>query len=158
MNVWDVPGDDDQFAYFEPENIKLLSSLNVFVIVYDNSVEMAYRLIRVAYALGKPVILVRNKVDLVGADEASWESEIEKEKDMLSSALRIPNPVIFGISAKNTFENRQAVHAILRDPQDAAPVIQGGAEYEWHQFFTYLLGQCDAVVNATEDVPLRDQF
>ena len=146
VNVWDVPGDDEKFAYFEPENIKLLSSLNIFVIVYDNTVEMAFRLTRVAYALGKPVIFVRNKIDQGEEEEASWESEIQKEKRLLMAKLKIPNPVIFGISARNTFLNRQAVRAILRDPDEAAPVAEGKPEYQWHQFFTGLLAQCDAVV------------
>ena len=145
IQQWDVPGDDDLFSYFSDENIMMLATMNVFVVIYHDTVSSAYKMIRVAAALGKPIVLVRNKVDAAEPDEPDWREEIAKEEEMARKALGKEIP-IFGVSARNALKNRIAAAAIGRDQELAGALVDAEPEFMWPEFLAKLRVTCDGVL------------
>jgi predicted GTPase len=79
---WDVPGKNDDFRFYQVENLSFVKSLDVCIILYDNDIAMVRDVVRVVNGVcpGK-VIAVRTKLDQYVAGNARTPSQ-EKQRDL----------------------------------------------------------------------------
>lgn len=119
IRLWDLPGHDNEFDYCDMDNIRFLSEMHVIVIIYDNTPSDVFDLIRVARALGKAIVLVRNKVDNFGDEEKDWLSELRRDEKMLvdnTTELGAQNFRVFGVSCRNAYRVRKEAEKAQQDP------------------------------------------
>mmetsp|Transcript_21550 Transcript_21550/g.49739 ORF Transcript_21550/g.49739 Transcript_21550/m.49739 type:complete len:271 (-) Transcript_21550:335-1147(-) len=110
--VWDLPGDDSNFSYMDLECVLLVNKLDVVIVVYDSTLDYANQVVRIALALEKKVILLRNKLDIDDEDDDEdgddWRKDIAKDKAELDEQLGPGYGIkIFGVSAKNRFKSSE---------------------------------------------------
>lgn len=99
---WDVPGQNDDYKFYKPENLGFIKSLDKCLILYDNDITMISNVIKVAYALiPDNIILVRTKVDQHTSTNMRSISE-EKTRDIeeVRKLLGVELPV-YCISSHN---------------------------------------------------------
>ena len=135
-HIYDIPGDDSNYSYVDVEGLRMVNSLDLLVVVFDDTISYTVNFIKLAMTLGKYIVFVRNKLDGDDNDEdddskeLSWQEELEKDKEKLDQMLptSVPFPM-FGVSAKNSLK---AVKAALKSGNTAAPAPC--ETYQWNAF------------------------
>eukprot|EP00540_Astrosyne_radiata_P001790 CAMPEP_0116833144 /NCGR_PEP_ID=MMETSP0418-20121206/6274_1 /TAXON_ID=1158023 /ORGANISM="Astrosyne radiata, Strain 13vi08-1A" /LENGTH=297 /DNA_ID=CAMNT_0004462563 /DNA_START=32 /DNA_END=922 /DNA_ORIENTATION=+ len=104
-HIYDLPGHDKEFNYMDMEALRVVNALDLVVAVYDNTIDYTDRLVKLALALGKKVVFVRNKLDDGDEeDELDWKEELERDRRALTEMFPDQNLKIFGISARNAYK------------------------------------------------------
>lgn len=80
--LWDLPGKNDDFRFYQAENLSFVKSLDMCLILYDNDVAMIRDVIRVvAQVCPGKIFAVRTKLDQYVASNARTPAQ-EKERDV----------------------------------------------------------------------------
>mmetsp|Transcript_27162 Transcript_27162/g.63098 ORF Transcript_27162/g.63098 Transcript_27162/m.63098 type:complete len:307 (+) Transcript_27162:60-980(+) len=137
------------------EALRLVNSLDLVVAVYDNTIVYTDRLVRLALALGKQVVFVRNKLDIGDDDddddddddenaELGWKEELERDRQDLAKMFPGQNLKVFGISGRNAFKAIKFALASYRKQNTTTEPKQDDEEstvttmpyelYEWNEF------------------------
>ena len=145
INVVDFPGDDTDFNYTSTEILPYFATMDVLVVLYDNTVDYLNRLVRVAIVLKKPLIFLRTKIDSIEDDdpasqERTWQQEVARDRGELLK-FGLPAASVFGISAKAALSNLKSV---------TAKTVTGThkSTYQWDEFIKTLSATADAIVAA----------
>ena len=92
--VYDLPGDDSDYSYMDVEALRLVNGLDLLVVVFDDTIAYTLRVVKLALALRKHIVFVRNKLDASDDDddddddnELSWQDELERDKRKLVTML-----------------------------------------------------------------------
>ena len=138
--IYDIPGDDSEYSYVDVKALQLVNSLDLLVVVFDDTISYSLKVLKLAKALGKHIVFVRNKLDNSDDDELSWQEELEEDKNELARMLptSVPFPM-FGVSAKNSLK---AVKAALKSGNTAAPAPC--ETYQWNAFMKELINLSEA--------------
>ena len=140
VHIYDIPGDDSDYSYADVKALRLVNSLDLLVVVFDDTISYTFKVLDLAVAFGKHIIFVRNKLDNSGDDELPWQEELEKDKEHLAKMLPTSVPLpLFGVSAKNAF---QAVQAALESGHTAAAAPC--ETYQWNAFMKELINLSEA--------------
>jgi DNA-binding ferritin-like protein (Dps family) len=75
--IWDVPGQNDDFKFYKPENLSFVKNLDKYLILFDNDIAMVSNILQVSYKINRNIIIVRTKVDQHSAQNAR---SIQEEK------------------------------------------------------------------------------
>lgn len=103
---WDVAGKNDDFRFYNPENLSFVKSLGIVVVLYSEDIELSANLIRVVAAINPcNVVLVRTKVDQYRQQDARSLEEI-RERDTKIAKRWIADPRIFFVSAHNILDGK----------------------------------------------------
>jgi GTPase SAR1 family protein len=63
LRVWDCPGSDDTFAFYNPLNLSFVRDLNLCVILFDNDIRSIENILKVVYSINKNILVIRTKID-----------------------------------------------------------------------------------------------
>lgn len=150
VRLWDVPGNDHEFTYWDMDKIAFLSKMHVLVVIFDNTVSYSFELIRVAQALGKAMVFVRNKVDSIDEEEADWQTELRKDEQMLIDNLHLTTPKVYGVSSRNAYRSQGEARKVQADSSYQA---KAHPTFEWVQMQQAIEGVADQLVeNYAHDV------
>lgn len=131
LRIFDLPGDDTNFSYDDLGVIQFVARQDLLVVMYAGTITDSFRMTRVALALGKNLIFVRNQLDNAEEGE-SWEELLESDRKCLSEKLSLSlfEVFVFGISAKNAVTaNGQAEQELIdQSTAERCPV------YQWNSF------------------------
>lgn len=148
LRLFDVPGAGyKEFSYLDDSVIQWLRKVHVVVTVYQNSVTSCDRLVRLALAMGKQVIFVRNKVDLVRPDEASIEDVKKYDVQTIKAEYGLNRPAVFAVSALNIYDNKADIK------NGEAPTREA---YDWSLFEPALYTIAEALVEERKKTPQTD--
>eukprot|EP00045_Choanoeca_perplexa_P006298 m.53575 g.53575 ORF g.53575 m.53575 type:complete len:353 (-) comp13569_c1_seq12:165-1223(-) len=137
LSYWDVPGHDDKFSYIDMQVIGTFASMHAIVILYNNAVSDVQDMIRTAWALSKPIVLVRTMLDNTenqddDDDEKPWQ-EVLADDRAYAASIGFRDIPIFGISARN----------VLRASKEAQNALEGSIpvqypQYQWRELHEHL--------------------
>ena len=102
LEVWDSPGDNDDFKFYDAASIAFFQSMDRVFIAYPDSLKSCNELVRVMYAV-KPndTYLVRTKCDQEKpSDIRTVEEEVEIDKKLLKK-WNINIPILATSSRRN---------------------------------------------------------
>ena len=136
--MFDIPGGDDEFNYFDMDVVTFISTLDVLVVIYSDTISYTDKITRVALALGKQVIFLRNKIDLNADDEDPWQDVVAKDRQELAKNFGSEDRFkVFGVSAKNAVQAAAAARDTpalpMNEPQRGEVQL-----YEWNSFRRHL--------------------
>eukprot|EP00054_Salpingoeca_dolichothecata_P029011 m.224778 g.224778 ORF g.224778 m.224778 type:complete len:360 (-) comp26371_c3_seq2:235-1314(-) len=132
MALWDVPGNDEMFHYFEMDKIEFLATMHLVVILYDDTITSVLKIARVATALGKRTLFFRNKLDNCDSeDEKGWQEELENDRKLLAK-FDIRPEGLYGISARNTYKAKKAAKSI-ETGENASGQVPQLEQFQWQR-------------------------
>jgi len=70
FEVWDVPGETDTRSYANLQHLLQMKTMHVVIVQYTESIKMALNLVRLTAACRLPMVIVRNKADLITEKDA----------------------------------------------------------------------------------------
>ena len=106
-NCWDVPGANNDFAYFKIENYQFIASLDICVVMFDSDVSVVSWILRAVYGINpRSLVVVRTKCDQYDedSDRTIEEERILDEKkveDLLGEKYHV-----YYISSRNVAKKR----------------------------------------------------
>ena len=86
--IWDAPGNNDDFIFYDPVSLSFVKSLDKFIILFDNDIAMISNILRVVYAINNNIIVIRTKLDQYSSTnvrtvEQEKALDIQKIKNLL---------------------------------------------------------------------------
>lgn len=107
--VWDLPGEDNSFKYYNPETLSFIKNLDYCVILFDSDVSVVSWIIKTVHAINPDsMVVIRTKVDQCGVDSERTVAE-EKALDSIKTqellGLEVP-PNTYAISSHNVMRER----------------------------------------------------
>lgn len=119
IQIFDTPGENEQFNTQNIEKIKLIASVNEAFILYPDSLKNSEHLVRVITAIKpKHTYLIRTHCDKANKkDNKTLEEEIKTDYQILEK-WNIQGVHIFATSAKqkDLFQNGEVCKLLLRQP------------------------------------------
>lgn len=100
--VWDICGSNDDYAFYNPESLSFIKSLDLCIVTFDNDVAMISNILKVVHKLNpKGVVVVRTKVDQYDSSnvrtiEEEKQLDVQKVKDLLKDDVKV-----YCISSRN---------------------------------------------------------
>lgn len=86
--IWDVQGENNDFKWYDPNNLSFIKDLDKCLIMFDNDISMISNIIKVVYAINKNILVIRTKCDLHSQfDHRSIEEEKKLDKKKLNELL-----------------------------------------------------------------------
>lgn len=103
---WDVAGKNDDFQFYNPENLSFIKSLSVVVVLYSDDITLSSNLIRVVSQINPHVILIRTKIDQYRSTDMRTIDEI-RARDLSIAKTWIKDPEIYFVSAHNIMDGKE---------------------------------------------------
>ena len=113
--VWDSPGGNRDFAFFDPAALNLLYSASKIVVLFDTSLTTVAEVLRTALTLkgSTNVICVRTQCDKFSArDCRTVAEELKRDRQHLDS-LAAHQTKLFATSAVSDFDNNALKAALV---------------------------------------------
>eukprot|EP00035_Acanthoeca_spectabilis_P009755 m.172012 g.172012 ORF g.172012 m.172012 type:complete len:325 (+) comp14826_c0_seq1:78-1052(+) len=139
VNFFDVPGEDKEFSYIDTTLLQWFRTMHVIVITTETSVTSSDRVIRIAQALGKHVIFLRNLKIVPRVDEDNLDKVKEADATRIEQNYGIPKNVqhLYTVSSLNMFDVKMAIAAKTAIPD--LPI------YDWDLFESHLFSATSAL-------------
>lgn len=104
--IWDVPGQNSDFEFYNPINLSFLKDLDKIAILLDNDVSMITNILRVVYKINSNIVIIRTKVDQHNIFNArTLEEEKLLDKKNVKDVLGIDIDT-FCVSSHNIIANK----------------------------------------------------
>ncbi len=104
--VWDVPGCDNDYNFYDPESLSFVKSLDKVIVAFDHDIAENKHMLKVIYKLNPTsLILVRTKIDQFQIGHIrTLEEERQLDQQKVFLLLGADLPVYF-ISAHNGMDS-----------------------------------------------------
>jgi len=91
--VWDVCGQNDDFKFYDPENLSFVKNLDKCVILFDNDIMMISNFLKIIHKINPDnIIIIRTKVDQhtqlnIRSVEEERQLDMKKVNDLLGISM-----------------------------------------------------------------------
>jgi small GTP-binding protein len=143
VDVFDVPGNDSKFTYFDLDKIDFIARMHLVVVLFQDTITYVYDILRTLKALGIKFIVVRNKIDNMDeCDELPWTQVLARDRQTLLTDLGI-DTTVYGISSRNTKKAKAEATKVQNNPSYQPMSFE---QFGWSSLIQRIDSEADSLV------------